>query len=79
MSKKEPILKVKSGVALRGARALWYTRLLVYAEHPVSEWMVSVTESPPSLPTRGKSAGKAEKPSGWLSWFVREGIVTIQE
>lgn len=72
----QPVLQVKGNVALRGARAAWYATLVAHNGQPVSAWQASVTANPPSTPQKGKLAGKLEPPSGWLRWFVRQGIVT---
>lgn len=60
------------------ARAEWYNRLVEFDGQPVSDFLESVTASPPSLPTKGKSAGTLEPPAGWLRWFRKEGYVELQ-
>lgn len=71
-------LKQHSGAQkLRGARAAWYAVLTECDGKPASEFLVRCIKNPPSLPTKGKSAGVAEKPTGWLSWFVRNGYATL--
>lgn len=67
------ILQVKTGVALRGARAAWYAVLLQYNGKPVAEFLAATAATPPSLP----KSGVAEKPSGWLGWFTRTGVATV--
>lgn len=71
-----PLLAVKGNVPLRGARQAWYTVLLQYNGKPASAFIAHVTANPPSLPAKGKLAGKPEPASGWLRWFVRQGIAT---
>jgi hypothetical protein len=68
------VLAVKPGVALRGARASWYTVLLAYNGKPVADFLAACAANPPSVP----KSGVAEKPQGWLGWFVRSGIATVQ-
>lgn len=68
------ILAVKPGVALRGARAAWYATLLQYNGQPVAAFLAACAAAPPSTP----KSGVAEKPQGWLGWFVRSGIATVQ-
>ena len=67
------ITSVKSGVALRGARAAWYAVLQQHAGRPASEFLAFCTAQPPSLP----KSGVAEKATGWLRYFVRTGIATL--
>lgn len=68
------VLAVKTGVALRGARQAWYNVLVQYNGKPVAEFLAACAANPPSLP----KSGVAEKPQGWLGWFVRSGIATVQ-
>lgn len=65
------------GEKLRGARAAWYGVLTECAGKPASEFLVRCINNPPSLPKKGKRSGVAEKPQGWLSWFVRNGYATL--
>jgi hypothetical protein len=67
-------LQVKmEGVSLRGARAAWYTVLQAHNGKPAQTYLEETAKTPPSLP----KSGRAENPSGWLRWFVRNGIATI--
>src|SRR5688572_3208346 len=68
------LIKVLKGDAkLRGARQAWYETLRKYDGKPAAEFLVACAEKPPSLP----KSGVAEKPQGWLSWFVRSGIAQV--
>lgn len=67
------VLQVKAGAALRGARAAWYGVLLAYNGKPVAEFLAATTATPPSLP----KSGVQEKATGWLGWFVRNGLVQV--
>lgn len=68
------VLKVKmEGVALRGARDAWYQVLKAHDGKPAQEYLEVTGKNHPSLP----KSGRAENPSGWLRWFVRNGIATI--
>jgi len=84
MSKKSPAavggpkISVKEG-NFRGARQAWYERLKEYEGKPLADYVKSCTDDPPSLPQKGKGAGKAEKPSGWVSFFVREKVLELSE
>ena len=74
------ILQVKSGVALRGARAAWYGVLLQYNGKPVADFLAATDETGEQptgkAPSKPKS-GIAEKPSGWLGWFLRTGAASV--
>lgn len=70
---KPSTLQVKQGVNLRGARAAWYAVLLQYNGQPVATWLQHCAANPPSLP----KSGVAEKPSGWLAYFVRSGVAQL--
>jgi hypothetical protein len=63
--------------ALKGARAAWYAVLVQHNGQPASAYLAACTANPPSLPQRGKNAGKPEPASGWLGWFARHGYCTI--
>lgn len=81
MSKKatvsaSPVLKIKGNVPLRGARQAWYMLLLQYDGKPASAFLEAAKKEPPSLPQKGKGAGKPEPASGWLRYFVRQGIAS---
>lgn len=67
------ILQVAAGRKLRGARQAWYEVLQAHNGKPVAEFLAHCTKAPPSLP----KSGVAEKPQGWLRYFVRSGIATV--
>lgn len=67
------ILAVKQGVALRGARAAWYAVLATYNGKPVAEFLAATAATPPSVP----KSGVAEKPTGWLRYFLRTQVATV--
>lgn len=68
------ILQVKTeGVNLRGARQAWYDVLKAHNGKPAQGYLDATAENHPSLP----KSGRPENPSGWLRWFVRNGIATI--
>jgi len=72
------ICRVKAGGKLRGARDAWYQRLLKYDGKPLAEYEADCRANPPSMPTKGALAGKGEPPSGWVSWFKRNGFLTVE-
>lgn len=71
-----PVLVVKGNVPLRGARQAWYQLLVQHAGKPASAFIAAATANPPSLPQKGKGAGKAEPATGWLRYFVRIGVAS---
>lgn len=73
-----PVLRVKGDKAFRGARAEWYKVLVAHDGKTPEAFLAACTANPPTLPTKGKSAGKAEPPAGWLRWFIRNGVAELQ-
>ncbi len=65
----------KADGKLRGARQAWYERLLAHNGKPVADYYADCVANPPSVP----KSGVAEKPSGWFSWFVRNGYAKAVE
>jgi hypothetical protein len=59
------------------ARALYWQAITAYNGKPVNAFAKHVAASPPSVPKRGKLAGKAEPVQGWVSYFVRNGYITL--
>ncbi len=72
------VCRVKAGAKLRGAREAWYQRLLAFNGKPLAEFVADATANPPSMPTKGALAGKGEPPSGWVSWFKRQGLLAVE-
>lgn len=68
------IVAVKAGVKYRGARAAWYAVLQQYVGQAPQAYLAATTAKPPSLP----KSGVQENSSGWLRFFVRQGIATIK-
>lgn len=66
-------LRVKQGVAYRGARAAWYAVLVQYDGKPASDYLAACKANPPSLP----KSGVPEAPQGWLGYFVRTGVAAL--
>jgi hypothetical protein len=73
-AKPQVISAVKAGVKYRGARAAWYAVLQQHVGKPAADFLAATTAKPPSLP----KSGVAEPASGWLRYFVRNGIATLQ-
>jgi hypothetical protein len=59
------------------ARAAWFALVAEYDGKPLAEFVAAGTANPPSLPVKGKSAGKLESVSGWASWFAKQGLVEL--
>lgn len=71
---KPQILKVKGGAKFRGAREQWYSVLQAHDGKPVGEFLEATKAKPPSLTKKGE----AENPQGWLRFFIRSGVVSMQ-
>lgn len=69
-------LKVlKKDAKFRGARQAWYEVLVAHDGKPESEYVETCTKTPPSVP----KSGRVEAPSGWVSFFKRTGILSLEE
>lgn len=71
---KVVLLVVKKDQKLRGARMAWYLELCKHDGKPATAYLEACTAKPPSLPKKGV----AEKPSGWLRYFLRTGLVALK-
>lgn len=69
------IATVKQGVVYRGARAAWYAVLCAHQGQPVRAFYAATKATPPSVP----KSGMPENPSGWLRFFVRNGVATLSQ
>ena len=56
----------------RGARAAWQGAMAGFTGQPVSAFVKHVTAKGncPSMPTKGKLAGKPEPVAGWVSFLT---------
>lgn len=63
----------KPKATFRGARQAWFNVLLAHNGQPANAYLAACAAKPPSLP----ASGRAEAPTGWLSWFVRNGYATV--
>ena len=61
------------------ARAEYYARLAEFNNKPLADFIASCESNPPSMPTKGKLAGKPEPVSGWVSYFTRNGYAEIKQ
>jgi len=59
------------------ARGQYLARLQAHNGKPLAAFIASVAANPPSTPTKGKLAGKPEPVQGWVSWFTRQGVLTL--
>lgn len=75
------IIKVNKNVAANfrqgSARALYYSAICSYNGKSVNAFAKHVAANPPSQPKRGKLQGKTEPVTGWVSYFVRQGYITL--
>lgn len=73
-AKPQVIVKVKAGMKYRGARQAWYEVLCKHEGKPAQDFLAACTTNPPSTP----KSGVVEKASGWLRYFTRSGVATLQ-
>lgn len=73
-AKPQNIMVTKANVKFRGARAEWYAVLLKYNGKPAQDFLAETTKNPPSVP----KSGIQENSTGWLRYFVRSGIATLE-
>lgn len=69
--KPKLVVVLKKDAKFRGARDKWYARLLEHDGKPVDDYVASCKANPPDLP----KSGRAENPTGWVSYFTRNGIM----
>lgn len=69
---------VKANFRPNSARAKYYERITKFNGKTVEAFTKSVEKDVPSVPGRGKLKGKAEPVQGWISWFVRNGYITLE-
>ena len=70
---------VKVNFRKGSARALYYERLAKFNGKSLEAFTKSCEADCPSTPARGKLKGKPEPIQGWISWFTRNGYMTVQE
>lgn len=63
----------KPKATFRGARQAWFNALLAHNGKPANAYLEACATTPPSVP----ASGRPEAPTGWLSWFVRNGYATV--
>lgn len=79
MAQKIKLTDAKPSFRDGSARALYYEAVAAHNGKTVESFVKKVADTPPSVPQRGKLKGKAEPVRGWLSFFVREGYITITD
>lgn len=77
MANIQVVQGVKTNFRQGSARALYWAAVQAHNGKTVKQFTASVAANPPSMPKRGKLKGKQEPVTGWLSWFVRQGYITI--
>ena len=74
-------VKVVTGVKVNfranSARAKYWAVVNAHNGKSVNALTKALTANPPSVPQRGKLKGKQEPVTGWVSYFVRQGYITI--
>jgi hypothetical protein len=69
--------KVKANFRPNSARALYYAAICSHNGKSVNAFAKHCAANPPSVPQRGKLKGKQEPVTGWVSYFVRNGYITL--
>lgn len=72
-ARPQVIKLLKKDTKYRGAREAWYNRLKEFDGKTEAEFLANTKESPPAH-TRN---GTAENPSGWVRFFVRQGVMSL--
>jgi len=70
--------KAKANFRPNSARARYYEALTEYNGKTVEAFTKHCQENPPSTPQRGKLKGQPEPTAGWISWFNRNGYITLE-
>lgn len=73
-ARPEKLKVLKKDTKYRGARAEWFARLLEYDGKTQGEYIESCKEKPPAM-TKNNTA---ENPTGWVRFFVRTGVLSVQ-
>ena len=68
------VIKAKVNLKYEGARAAWYQALCAHDGKAPEAFLETCAKSPPVL-TKG---GKAEDPRGWLRFFIRTGVASVE-
>ena len=68
---------VKTNFRPGSARALYWQAVQAHNGKPLAAFVASVAANPPSTPQRGKLKGKPEPVAGWVSWFTRNGYISV--
>lgn len=73
-SKPLKLKVLKADMVYRGARLAWYARVKEFDGKTEGEFIESAKQNPPAL-TQNQTA---ENPTGWVSFFKREGVLSLQ-
>lgn len=72
--KPAKIKVLKPDTKYRGAREAWFARLKEFEGKTEGEYIQSCKDKPPAL-TKNQTA---ENPTGWVSFFRRQGVLSLQ-
>jgi hypothetical protein len=79
---KSPVIRMVKGAVPKfrkdSARDLYYRTYEAHAGKTLAEAEKAIAAKVPSMPKKGKLAGKPEPVSGWTRWFVRNGYITLE-
>ena len=76
-----PVVQMVAGAKVNfranSARAVYYARFAAFDGKALADLEKDVAAAPPSVPSKGKLAGKQEPFAGWVAWFHRHGYVNL--
>lgn len=79
---KAPTIKVlnqpEKPFRSESARDLYWQRIQKFNGKTLAAFKEDVAKDVPSVPTKGKLAGKPEPVTGWISWFTQQGLISIE-
>lgn len=68
---------VKANFRTGTARAEYFDAICKFNGKPIGDFVKACAANPPSTPRSGKLKGKQEPVQGWVSYFIREGYITL--
>lgn len=66
---------LKPETKFRGARESWFLKLKEFEGKTEGEYIQAMKDKPPALTKNGT----AENPTGWVRYFVRTGVLSLQQ
>ena len=70
--------KAKANFRPGSAREAYYEAICKFNGKTTEEFTAHCVKTPPSTPQKGKLKDKVEPTAGWISWFNRNGYITLE-